>query len=116
MEVKRKTMSLLLRIHNIVQEVMERTDGMEDVLDGNSMAAQLFAANEMEGISKNVEEEDVFEDTYGMAQQIIANELDGIAKCIAENNLGELGNRLWNLDSSNGRKRKGLLRNLNFSK
>ena len=90
---------------------MERTSGMEDVLEENSMAAQLFADNEIEGISKNVEEEDVFEDTYGMAQQIIANELDGFAKCFAENNLGELGNRLWNMDSSKW-KEEGLLKNI----
>ena len=63
-----------------------------------------------------MEEEDVFEDTSGMAQQIIANELDGIAKCIVENNLRELGNRLWNLDSSKWKEAEGLLKNLNFQK
>ncbi|GJZ57170.1 hypothetical protein Tco_0612664 [Tanacetum coccineum] len=52
----------------------------------------------------------------GMAQQMIANELDGIAKCVTENNLGELGDRLWNLDSSKWKEAEKLLKNLNFSK
>ena len=30
-------------------EALVRTDGMEEVLEKNSMAAQLFVANEMEG-------------------------------------------------------------------